>query len=63
MWGNLVKTAGTAIDDRQETLGVLQEIENTSLDFYSSIRSMYVQKRIDEIESDELSTYQNYIND
>jgi len=63
LWGNLVKSAGTAVDDRQETLGVLQEIENTSLDFYSSIRSMYVQKRIDEIESDELSTYQNYIND
>ena len=63
LWGNLVKTAGSAVDDRQETLGVLQEIENTSLDFYSSIRSMYVQKRIDEIESDELSTYQNYIND
>ena len=43
LWGNLVKTAGTAVDDRQESLGVLEEIEKTSLDFYSSIRSMYIQ--------------------
>ncbi len=62
LWGNLVKTAGTAVDDRQETLGVLEEIEKSSLDFYSSIRSMYLQKRIDEIETDKVTDYQSYLN-
>ena len=62
LWGNLVKTAGSAVDDRQETLGVLEEIEKSSLDFYSSIRSMYLQKRIDEIETDKVKDYQSYLN-
>ena len=62
LWGNLVKTAGTAVDDRQSTLGVLEEIEKSSLDFYSSIRSMYLQKRLDEIETDKVTDYQSYIN-
>ena len=62
LWGNLVKTAGTAVDDRQESLGVLEEIEKSSLDFYSSIRSMYLQKRLDEIETDKVTDYQSYIN-
>ncbi len=61
LWGNLVKTAGSAVDDRQETLGVLEEIESTSLDFYSSIRSMYLQKRTDEIENDKIVDYQSYL--
>ena len=61
LWGNLVKTAGTAVDDRQESLGVLEEIEKTSLDFYSSIRSMYMQKRTDEIENDKIIDYQSYL--
>ena len=61
LWGNLVKTAGSAVDDRQETLGVLEEIESTSLDFYSSIRSMYLQKRTDEIETDKITTYKSYL--
>ena len=61
LWGNLVKTAGTAVDDRQESLGVLEEIEKTSLDFYSSIRSMYIQKRTDEIENDKIIDYQSYL--
>ena len=30
LWGNLVKTAGTAVDERQDSLGVLEEIESTS---------------------------------
>ena len=62
LWGNIVKSAGTTVDDRQETLGVLQEIESSSLDFYSSIRSMYIQKRTDEIETDKAITYQRYLN-
>ena len=62
LWGNLVKTAGTAVDDRQATLGVLEEIEKSSLDFYSSIRSMYLQKRTDEIETDKVTDYQSYLN-
>ena len=63
LWGNLVKTAGTVVDDRQETLGVLQEIEDTSLDFYSSIRSMYIQQREDQIERDKIESYKKYLND
>ena len=62
LWGNIVKSAGTAVDDRQQTLGVLEEIEKSSLDFYSSIRSMYVQKRTDEIESDVQVDYRKYLN-
>ena len=62
LWGNLVKSAGTAVDERQESLGVLEEIESTSLDFYSSIRSMYLQKRTDEIETDKVTDYQSYLN-
>ena len=62
LWGNLVKTAGTAVDDRQTTLGVLEELENSSLDFYSSIRSMYIQKRADEIETDKAQDYRSYLN-
>ena len=61
LWGNLVKSAGTAVDERQESLGVLEEIESTSLDFYSSIRSMYIQKRTDEIENDKIVDYQSYL--
>ena len=61
LWGNIVKGAGTAVDDRQATLGVLEEIESTSLDFYSSIRSMYMQKRTDEIESDKVKNYKSYL--
>ena len=61
LWGNIVKSAGTAVDDRQESLGVLEEIEKTSLDFYSSIRSMYIQKRTDEIETDKITDYQSYL--
>jgi len=55
----IVKSAGTAVDDRQESLGVLEEIEKTSLDFYSSIRSMYIQKRTDEIETDKITNYKS----
>ena len=61
LWGNIVKSAGTAVDDRQESLGVLEEIEKTSLDFYSSIRSMYIQKRTDEIETDKITNYKSYL--
>ena len=41
--------------------GFLEEIEKSSLDFYSSIRSMYLQKRTDEIETDKITTYKSYL--
>lgn len=37
------------IDKRAQNLGVLDEIQRTSLDFYATIRSLYRQRRIDEI--------------
>jgi phospholipid-binding lipoprotein MlaA len=37
------------IDFRAENLGVLDEIERSSIDFYASIRSLYRQNRKSEI--------------
>jgi phospholipid-binding lipoprotein MlaA len=37
------------IDQRSRILGELEELERTSLDFYATVRSLYTQKRRDEI--------------
>ncbi|MEE9139566.1 MAG: MlaA family lipoprotein, partial [Alphaproteobacteria bacterium] len=37
------------IDKRSRVLDVLDEIERTSLDFYATIRSLYRQRRVDEV--------------
>jgi phospholipid-binding lipoprotein MlaA len=41
------------IDQRSRILGELEELERTSLDFYATVRSLYIQKRRDEITNGE----------
>ncbi len=43
------RLAATAIDNRSRVLGELEELERTSLDFYATVRSLYTQKRRDDI--------------
>lgn len=43
------RLAATAIDKRSRILGELEELERTSLDFYATVRSLYIQKRRDDI--------------
>jgi phospholipid-binding lipoprotein MlaA len=43
------RLAATAVDKRSRILGELEELERTSLDFYATVRSLYIQKRRDEI--------------
>ena len=43
------KLTATALDKRSRILGQLEELEKTSLDFYATIRSLYQQKRRDDI--------------
>ena len=38
-----------AVDQRSKILGELEELERTSLDFYATVRSLYIQKRRDDI--------------
>jgi phospholipid-binding lipoprotein MlaA len=47
------RTVFTALDKRAQVLGRLAELEKTSLDFYATIRSLYRQKRADEIRNGE----------
>jgi len=50
---NGTRMAFTAIDKRAQVLGKLAELEKTSLDFYATIRSLYRQKRADQIRNGE----------
>ena len=50
-----VRAAIDGIDKRAQVLDVLDEIERTSLDFYATIRSLYRQRRIEEIKNGEPS--------
>ena len=50
---NGTRIALTAIDKRAQVLGKLAELEKTSLDFYATIRSLYRQKRADQIRNGE----------
>ena len=43
------RTLATGVDIRSRNLDTLDEIERTSLDFYAAIRSLYRQRRLDEI--------------
>ena len=43
------RLTATAIDRRSRILGELEELERTSLDFYATVRSLYIQKRRDDI--------------
>jgi phospholipid-binding lipoprotein MlaA len=47
------RTLVNAVDKRAQVLGKLAELEKTSLDFYATIRSLYRQKRADEIRNGE----------
>lgn len=46
---SLGKAGMTAVDTRAQFLEQLDELERTSLDFYATIRSLYIQRRRDEI--------------
>lgn len=46
---SISRAGATALDTRAQFLGQLDELERTSLDFYATIRSLYIQKRRDEI--------------
>ena len=48
-----VRAAIDGIDRRADVLDTLDEIERTSLDFYATIRSLFRQRRIDEINNGE----------
>jgi phospholipid-binding lipoprotein MlaA len=43
------RLTATALDRRSRILGELEELERTSLDFYATVRSLYIQKRRDDI--------------
>lgn len=52
-WLSGTRTVFTAVDKRAQVLGKLAELEKTSLDFYATIRSLFRQKRADEIRNGE----------
>ena len=45
----LGRTLGTAVDKRARNFDQINDLEKNSLDFYSAVRSLYRQKRRDEI--------------
>lgn len=45
----IARTAVRGIDERESVVDTLDEIERTSLDFYATLRSLYRQRRDDEI--------------
>lgn len=45
----LARTIGTAVDARARNFDQFNDLEQNSLDFYSAVRSLYRQKRADEI--------------
>lgn len=47
------RLGATVLDKRSRILGELEELERTSLDFYATVRSLYIQKRRDEISNGE----------
>lgn len=49
------RLGATVLDKRSRILGELEELERTSLDFYATVRSLYIQKRRDEISNGEAS--------
>jgi len=53
--GGLARSAVDGIDRRSEAIEALDEVERTSVDFYATIRSLYRQRRADEIRDGEPS--------
>jgi phospholipid-binding lipoprotein MlaA len=45
----LANYAGRAVDNRARAYDVINELERTSLDYYATVRSLYRQRRADEI--------------
>jgi phospholipid-binding lipoprotein MlaA len=48
-WPSFGRMAANTLDKRERYLDALDEVERTSIDFYASLRSMYRQRRADEI--------------
>lgn len=48
-WAQWTRTGVTAVDARERALDPLDELERSSLDFYSALRSLYRQRRDAEI--------------
>ena len=46
---SLSRRAADGVDQREEVLDALEEIKNTSIDYYATIRSLYRQRREDQI--------------
>ena len=52
-WLHYTRTGVNAVDSRSRNVGTLEELERTSLDFYAAVRSLYRQRRMDEIRNGE----------
>jgi phospholipid-binding lipoprotein MlaA len=48
-WVPIARAVITGIDTRDQLWDVLEDLERTSIDFYAAIRSLYRQRRLDEI--------------
>ena len=54
-WLSFVRYGVRAVDSRSRNIAALDEIERSSIDFYATIRSLYRQRRADEIRNGEPS--------
>ena len=52
-WILYTRTGIDAVDRRSRNVKTLEELERTSLDFYAAVRSLYRQRRMDEIRNGE----------
>jgi phospholipid-binding lipoprotein MlaA len=52
-WILHTRTGVDAVDSRSRNVKTLEELERTSLDFYAAVRSLYRQRRMDEIRNGE----------
>jgi phospholipid-binding lipoprotein MlaA len=57
--GPYVRTVLTALDARSRAIDTLDEVERTSIDYYATIRSLYRQRREDEIRNGRPTATQN----
>jgi len=58
-YGPAARSVLTALDARSRAIDALDEVERTSIDFYATLRSLYRQRRIDEINNGQPSGNQN----
>jgi phospholipid-binding lipoprotein MlaA len=52
-WVNYARSGGTATERRAAAYDTIEDLERTSLDFYATVRSLYKQRRDDEITNGE----------